>query len=287
MSRQDASDLRFPRLRFVPLELLIPHEREDLRRTTSLTERLQGSGVLRNPPVITPGTSVGDATRFVVLDGANRVSTLRTLGYPHVVAQIVDYEEPAVRLSTWHHALVDLPLCDLERELAGTSGLTICKEDLSHARALLARRESIAFIRCAETATTLSLHGGHDLHERNRILNAVVDLYRGVRPYHRVTRDSLEEARASDPKVTSLVVFPRFDPDEILEIALSGARLPAGITRHVIAWRALRVNIPLAILSDKAQAMEAKNTWLAQWVSEREALNTIRFYEESTVLFDE
>jgi L-serine kinase (ATP) / ParB family transcriptional regulator, heme-responsive regulator len=287
MSRQDASDLRFPRLRFVPLELLIPHEREDLRRTTSLTERLQESGVLRNPPIITPGTSVGDARRFVVLDGANRVSTLRALGYPHVVAQIVDYEEPAVRLSTWHHALVDLPLCDLERELAGTPGLTICKEDLSHARALLARRESIAFIRCAETATTLSLHGGHDLHERNRILNAVVDLYRGVRPYHRVTRDSLEEARASDPKVTSLVVFPRFDPDEILEIALSGARLPAGITRHVIAWRALRVNIPLAILSDKAQAIEAKNTWLERWVSEREAQNSIRFYEESTVLFDE
>jgi len=287
MPRLEASDLRFPRLRFVPLELLIPHEREDLRRTTSLAERLKESGALRNPPIITPGTSVGDAERFVVLDGANRVSTLRSSGYPHVVAQIVDYEEPAVRLSTWHHALVDLPLCDLERELTGISGLTICREDLSHARALLARRESIAFIRCAETAATLSLHGGHDLHERNRILNAVVDLYRGVRPYHRVTRDSLEEARASDPKVTSLVVFPRFDPDEILEIALSGARLPAGITRHVIAWRALRVNIPLAILSDHGQTIEAKNAWLDRWLSERASKNAIRFYEESTVLFDE
>jgi hypothetical protein len=287
MSRQDVPDLRFPRLRFVPLELLIPHEREDLRRTTRLAERLLESGALRNPPVITPGTSVGDADRYVVLDGANRVSTLTAAGYPHVVAQIVDYDEPAVRLSTWHHALVQLPLCDLERELRAIPGLTVGSEDLSHARALLARRESIAFIRCAESKVTLSLHGGHDLHERNRILNAVVDLYRGVRPYHRVTHDSLEEARANDPNVSSLVVFPRFDPDEILEIALSGARLPAGITRHVIAWRALRINVPLAILSDRAQTIEAKNAWLERWAAERATQNAIRFYEESTVLFDE
>jgi len=55
----------------------------------------------------------------------------------------------------------------------------------------------------------------------------------------------------------------------------------------VIAWRALRVNIPLAILSDHGQTIEAKNAWLDRWLSERASKNAIRFYEESTVLFDE
>ena len=286
MPHQDVPDFRIPRLRFVPIERLIPHEKEDQRRTTALMEKLRASGTLRNPPIITPGTLIGDSDRFVVLDGANRVSTVRAAGYPHVIAQIVDYDDPSVRLSTWHHALINFQLSELERALAETPGLTMRREDSSHARALLARRESIAFV-AGKGGAILSLHGGHDLHERNRLLNAVVDLYRGIRPYHRVTRDSFEEARSRDPNVSALVVFPKFQPDEILEIALSGARLPAGITRHVIAWRALRVNMPLTILEDLKQTLEEKNRWLEGWIAERVEQNSIRFYEESTVLFDE
>jgi hypothetical protein len=286
MPHQNPSDFRLPLLRIVPVERLIPHEKEDQRRASSLTDKLRESGVLRNPPIITPGTLVGDSERFVVLDGANRVSTVRAAGYPHVIAQIVDYDDAGVRLSTWHHALVRFPLSELERGLAGAPGLTMRREDVSHARALLARRESIAFV-AGESGRILSLHGGHDLHERNRLLNTVVDLCRGIHPYHRVTRDSFEDARSRDANVTALVVFPRFQPDEILEIALSGARLPAGITRHVIAWRALRVNMPLALLEEPGQTLEEKNAWLDEWLAERIEQNSVRFYEESTVLFDE
>ena len=114
-----------------------------------------------------------------------------------------------------------------------------------------------------------------------------MDLYRDRVPFHRATRDSLSEARARFQDVTALVVFPRFHPDEIIEIATSGARLPAGITRHVIPWRALRVNIALDLLADSSKPIEEKNRWLRAWIEERTVQKNIRFYEESTVLFDE
>ncbi|HET9252905.1 MAG TPA: hypothetical protein VFP58_12400 [Candidatus Eisenbacteria bacterium] len=283
------ADFRVPDLRFLEIGCLVPHEREDPKRTQALTGKLQAEGVLRNPPVVAaaPQNQQGPRSqRFVVLDGANRVSTLRAAGFPHIVAQVVPYEAPSVRLSTWHHALaVDRPE-ELERRLSKISGLSVKEQDLSHARALLARREALAFL-VRGNGSVLSLQGGRDVHRKNDLLNAIVDLYRGRHAYHRVTRDSIEEARARYPDVTCLAVFPHFLPEEILTVALAGARLPAGISRHVIAWRALRVHIPLDMMADRARGLAQKNRWLSEWMAERLAVNAVRFYEESTVLFDE
>ena len=283
MPHADPSGFRLPDLRFVAVDLLVPHEKEDQRRTESLAARLRESGILRNPPIVTPS---GSDQRFVVLDGANRVSTVRAAGFPHVVVQVVRYEDPGVRLSTWHHALGNVAAEELERALPSIPGLESHREDLSHARALLARRESIAFVERADGGV-ICLHGGPDLHARNALLNAVVDLYRGKHPYHRVTRDSIEEARARHPDAAALVVFPQFHPEEILEVALGGARLPAGITRHVIAWRALRINMPLDVMADPSRKLPEKQRWLSEWLAERVEQSAVRFYEESTVLFDE
>jgi hypothetical protein len=283
MPHADPSSFRLPDLRFVAVDLLVPHEKEDQRRTESLAVRLRESGLLRNPPIVTPA---GSDQRFVVLDGANRVSTVRAAGFPHLVVQVVRYDDPGVRLSTWHHALGKVAAEELERALTSIPGLEVRREELSHARALLARREAIAFIARAD-GTVISLHGGPDLHARNGLLNAVVDLYRGKHAYHRVTRDSIEEARVAHADAAALVVYPHFHPDEILEVALGGARLPAGITRHVIAWRALRINMPLDVMVDRNRKLSEKQRWLAEWLAERVAQSAVRFYEESTVLFDE
>jgi hypothetical protein len=55
----------------------------------------------------------------------------------------------------------------------------------------------------------------------------------------------------------------------------------------VIAWRALRVHLPLDLMADRSRGLAQKNRWLAEWMAERLATNAVRFYEESTVLFDE
>ena len=83
------------------------------------------------------------------------------------------------------------------------------------------------------------------------------------------------------------VVFERFGGPEVLELATSGARLPAGITRHVVSWRALRLNVPLDTLSDTERTLEEKNRWLDEWLRDKLHQRQVRFYQESTVLFDE
>jgi L-serine kinase (ATP) / ParB family transcriptional regulator, heme-responsive regulator len=283
MSMDDAPQLRLPDLRFVTVDALIPHEQHDQHRSAPLAQRLREQGVLRNPPIVTPLPP--DDERFVVLDGANRATAAREAGLPHIVVQVVRYEDPDLQLTTWHHALSGLPTAEFERALGRVEGLACLETDLRHARAVLARREAIAFIALDQGAITL--HGGGDLHERNEVLNRVVDTYRTHARLYRVASDSLSLARSEHADVTALVVFPRFEPDEVLELATSGARLPAGITRHLIPRRALRLNIPLERLADASASLADKNRWLDELLRDKVHQRQVRFYQESTVLFDE
>jgi len=284
MSMDVAPQLRLPDLRFVPAEALVPHEQHDQSRSGPLVQRLREQGVLRNPPIVTPLPP--DDPRFVVLDGANRATAAREAGLPHLVVQVVRYEDPGIHLTTWHHALAATPPAELERALGAVEGLACLDTDLRHARAVLARREAIAFIALPD-GRAITLHGGGELERRNAVLNAVVDSYRVRTRFYRVASDSLDDARAEHPDVTALIVFPHFEPDEVLELATSGARLPAGITRHVIPWRALRLNVPLERLADHTETLATKNRWLEEWLREKVHQRQVRFYQESTVLFDE
>lgn len=280
-------DFRMPDLRFVPTEAVFPHEWNDLQRTEPLVKALRESGVLKNPPIV---VQVGDGqrveTRYVVLDGANRTTAARAAGWPHVVAQIVRYEAPGVQLSTWYHALTGESRETLERGLAAIPGLEWHAEDDLHARALLARREALACVALSD-GEVLVLQGGRTLKERNDLLNAVVRVYQDRIPYVRVTSESLSKARAEHPEVRALVIFPHYDPAEVIELASAGEHLPAGITRHLIQWRALRINLPLEMCEDTTRSLEEKNDWLERWLLERVTRRQVRFYAEPTVQFDE
>ncbi len=283
----DAHAAHLPDLRFVPTESVLPHERPDNSRLEPLARKLREQSVLKNPPVVTPLTGEGTPhARYVVLDGANRATAARTAGFPHVLVQVVPYVDPHVRLTTWNHALSRYPHAEMQQALDGTPGLSVTPTDLLHARAVLARREALAWIQF-EDGAVLTLHGGQDIRERNALLNVVVDGYREHGKFYRVEDDSFENARARHDDVTALVVFPHFAPAEILELATAGDRLPAGITRHLVRWRALRLNVPIERLADSQQTAEQKNRWLRDWVHEKLATRQVRYYEEPTVLFDE
>lgn len=286
MTNGGGPELRLPDLRFVPVESLVPHEQHDDHRLEALALRLREQGVLKNPPVVSPlAVNGGGHSCHMILDGANRVTAIKAAGFPHAVVQVVPYLGAAVQLSTWYHALGGFDRTDLDAALDRVPTLKRHATSLLHARALLARREALAFVAYAD-GSTATLHGGHDIVERNALLNAVVDVYR-VRPFYRVGSDSVDEVRANHPDVNEIVVFPHFEPAEILELATSGERLPAGITRHLIRWRALRLNVPIERLADERLSLDEKNAWLEAWLREKMGDRQVRFYEEPTVLFDE
>ena len=288
-------DFRLPDLRFVSTAAVIPHERHDPQRLEPLVRGFREQAVLRNPPIVAPLPVVGQGetasrgfpeTIYMVLDGANRATAARAAGLPHVVVQVVHYEAPHVLLGTWHHALSQIDPHDFERACRAVAGLDCHFESILHARALLARREILAYSAHAD-GSAITFGGGHTLAEHNRMLNALVDTYSHRARFYRTSTESFEVALDRHPDVTTLVVFPHFQPAEVLELAGSGARLPAGITRHLIRWRALRINVPFEKMADPSLTLEQKDAWLKGWLEERWARRQVRFYEESTVVFDE
>ena len=273
-----------PRLEIVPTSEVIVHEQHDDQRSGPLIERLIAEGVLKNPPIVTPMGD--DDTRYVVLDGANRSTAFEQMGYPHILAQVVDYEnEEEVRLTTWHHVLAGMEAETFTGLLATVEELEYRPTDLSRARAALARRELLAYI-VGAGGMVFGVLGGHDLHSRCLLLNKMVNVYKDHGRIYRSATDHVAQVRGLYDDLTALVVFPHHEPAEILELARVSARLPAGITRHIIHRRALRVNYPLAELRADL-SLEDKNARLSDWIKGKLAAKEIRYYPEATYIFDE
>jgi len=274
--------MQLPDLRILPLDRLVPHERTDPRRVNPLLARIRQEDVLRNPPIVAPFGNGEDL--FVVLDGANRVTALRMLGVPHVLVQVVDYAQ--VQLFVWHHAITQCSVEALRDQIYDIPRLRTHEGDLTSARAALARREALAFISCDDTHQACILCGGSDVRERTELLNQLVDTYEGCAKVQRTTSDNLSEVRRSFPDASAVVVFPRYEPAEIVDLARTGVRLPAGITRHVLPLRALRLNYPMSVLCSDAPLAQ-KQGHLSEWVHECILNRRVRTYAEPTVLFDE
>jgi hypothetical protein len=271
-----------PDLRVVPVAELVLHEQHDAQRSKPLVQRLQTDGVLKNPPIVAP---IHGEQRYVVLDGANRVTAMQALGIAHIAVQVVDYEDAELILDTWHHLVSGIGVEHFKGVLHAVQGVTIELADAAHARAQLARREILLFVEYLN-GESWTVQASGTLHQRTQRLNEVVDLYKVHGLIFRVNTDHLPSLLPYYDDVTALVVFPRFESAEIIDLARAGTCLPAGITRHLIPRRALGINLPLTVLSSGANLSE-KNAWLADWLKQKMVSKTVRYYRESTFLFNE
>lgn len=272
-----------PDLRIVPIASLVPHEEHDEQRSEPLIKRIQEAGTWLNPPVVAP---MGDG-RFVILDGANRHYCLKALGYTYILVQVVDYESGEVQLETWHHVVSGLSWFEFLRQIHGIPDLFIDRTDLLSARAALARREVLAYTVLSDNRAYTLNATAHTLAARTSILRNIVDTYKVRGVLNRINTDTISAARRLYPNAVAIVVFPHYEPVEILVAARDGARLPPGISRHIVRGRAMRLHYPLQAFLDNGETLEAKNEQLRRWIQDRMAEKRIRYYAEPTYLFDE
>jgi hypothetical protein len=275
-------DAELPVLRIVPVANLVVHEYTDEQRILALLPRLERDGMLKNPPIVAP---VAGSQKYVVLDGANRTAVLARLGCRDAAVQVVDYNDPDLELLVWNHLVAAESAEAVLEPIRQIAGLRMRRVALPMARALLANRGVIGYLLPVEGAVTV-LEGGLTLEGETDLLNKIVDTYRARLRYHRVKSDELKALLPYYDGAAVLVAFPTFQPEEVAHLASNGAKLPAGITRHVIPQRALRVNVPLHILQED-RPLEEKNGWLHEQIKMRLLNREIRFYQEPTVLFDE
>ncbi|MBN2547966.1 MAG: ParB N-terminal domain-containing protein [Anaerolineales bacterium] len=273
-----------PNLQIQPSALMVPHEDVDPRRVEKLSTRLLEEGILKNPVLVAP---IPDSERFVVLDGANRTSAFQLLGIPHIVVQVVRYDDPqaGVVLDTWYHVVAGMSLEEFETALTQVANMRLEPASLVEARQALEDKETAAYIICeGGVRKVYSLSGRHppDL----KLLVDLVGAYRGRAEIFRASNDIWEIQKPYYPHIAALVVFPRLRPEDIIYAAQNGEKVPSGITRHIIPARALNINIPIGILMSE-WTLERKREWLGEWLMGRMGANAIRYYAESTFSFNE
>jgi len=271
-----------PNLQILPVESLILHEDHDLQRTLPLVEKLRAQGIIRNPPVV---MSLDDGTnRYMVLDGANRVTSLWEMEFPHIVAQVVKPNDPNVNLQTWNHVVWGMSTRTLTASLRKVKGIELVKVntrksvDAPKYVPMQVRLPNGSFFIMKETPSDLPVH--------IQTMHKVVNAYKTRASLDRTSQTLIDTFKKIYPDLTALVIFPHFKIKTVLKMASQNILLPTGITRFTVSPRALHLNYPLHELSS-GKSVEYKQDYLEYWIAERVKKKGVRLYSEATFLFDE
>jgi hypothetical protein len=271
-----------PTLRILPLESLILHEDHDNQRTLPLVEKLRAQGIIRNPPIVMP--LVDGSNRYMVLDGANRVTSLHEMEFPHIVAQVVEASNPNVNLQTWNHVIWGMSTKALMSELRKVKGLEVIKINTS--RSLDAPKYVPVQIRLPDGKFYLLTESPSDLPAHIGTLHKIVNAYKTRAALDRTSQTLIDSFKPVYHDLTALVIFPTFKIKTVLKLASQQIVLPTGITRFTVSPRALHLNYPLHELSS-GKSIEYKEAYLKTWIEERVKKKGVRLYSEATFLFDE
>lgn len=270
-----------PELKILPLEQLILHEDHDLQRTLPLVAKLRAQGILRNPPIVMP---LSDSSgRYMVLDGANRVTSLHEMECPHIVAQVVEPGDKNVTLQTWNHIVWGMDSQSLVEAVREVKAITLMKIDPQ--KSFDPPESTPVQIRLPDGSVYLA-HPPAELIDKVNALHGIVDCYKEIALLDRTSQTLADTFKTTYPDMTALVIFPRFDIPSVLYLAGENCVLPTGITRFTISPRALHLNYPLHELSS-GKPIEYKEAYLQHWVVERIKNKGVRHYVEATFLFDE
>jgi hypothetical protein len=271
-----------PHLEQIPLTSLVIHEWHDKQRTPLLISRILESGVWRNPPLVTPLRD--DSQRYMVLDGANRVTALQEMGYPHAVVQVVNPDDPGLRLYNWNHVVWGWKPDELISAIQQVPEINLARGTMT--RPDISGDDGLALVQLPRGDLFTIKIAAQSLISRVELLNAIVGSYKDQTRLDRTNEWSVVRLNASYPDLSGLVIFPHFEIHQVLRLAGEGCLLPTGITRFMVSPRVLHLNYPLdAMIAQKPIA--EKNEELQRFIQKRISEKGVRDYAEATYLFDE
>ena len=277
--------INLPTLRILPTSSLIPHEWHDNSRAKPLIERLRANGVLRNPPIVTPFDDGTD--RYMVLDGANRSAAFMEMGLPHILVQLAMEDDPGLELQKWNHVLWNWDTEALISSIRKLPEISFEKIDPDVKRPQSEWPEkTLIWMQTPGGDAYIARTEDTRLEARANQLAKIAHLYTDKAHLDRTTAQRISELNGQYDNLTAIVVYPPFKVHQVLELCEAGILLPPGVTRFTMSPRALRVNYSLDELASN-KSLADKNAALGRWVNERIARKGMRYYAESTVLFDE
>lgn len=275
---------KLPVLAVLPVHSLVIHEHHDASRTGPLIERIRSSGVFTNPVIVMP---LHDHTaRYMVLDGANRTTATRQMGFDHILAQVVEPDELGVETQTWNHVVWDIPPEQFFENIRQIEGISLRKSNAEKAYENVIHRQGLCAIHLPDGRVYEAHVHSANGRKRNEFLNSIVDTYKSTGRLDRTNQRTIEPLKKLYTSLSGLVFMPKLKIRHLTQLVSQGEFLPAGVTRFTISPRALRVNFPLNVLLSDI-SLEEKNDALHHFIQSRMSSKGVRYYAEETVLYDE
>ncbi|MDM8556283.1 NAD(P)-dependent oxidoreductase [Desulfococcaceae bacterium HSG7] len=266
-------------IQVVAMEDVFPHENIDPRRVARLSEKIKSATVMTNPPIV-----VASDGQYIVLDGATRTTAFRQLGYPHIIVQVFAEEDDKLGLDTWRHAIRQIEPEKLVHILDSIPEISMIASQPETVLQEMTDYGGLCYLTTVENKTfhIKPAPGVNHLDALNKLTNTYIEASYVTRSIENDINLVAEE----HPDLAALVIFPKYEIEQVLQIARARRALPAGITRFLIPGRVMRLNADLAMLKS-SQSLSEKNEWLYELTMKKLADDQVRYYQEPVYLLDE
>jgi hypothetical protein len=263
-------------LRLIKSSDLSLHEECEDNRYNKLIERFKEEKVLYNPLI------VGEyQDKFILIDGANRYEALSRIGCKAILAQLVNYKSSKVRLKSWYHFVNSMTMDDLKDYLISHS----LEYKEWNVKKKFNKINRVGVI--SKNGEAICIKFSKDFEEMMKSICALNKYYETEFNYIRIDSDAdLSDINGLSPNEGLLFVYPDFQKEHIVKISQLSQKLPAGITRHLIPNRVLRIKYEIDELKSDNN-LEKRNDELNKLIENKVESKKVRLYKEPILIFDE
>lgn len=275
--------LTIPQLAILDITKVRLHEKTDPPRVDRLKKQLQKTGILKDPII---ASRLNGHEDYLIVDGATRTMALKELGYKHILVQIVDYDDDDVELKTWAHCVKHLSAKSILKKIQAIKDAEIKVKPIHKADTFLQEGEITSYfiLKNQPDALCITCMSGL-LTQEIELLNKLTDIYSGKTEVLRILYSDVSPSLfVNHPDITA-IYCTRMTKSKVKRIFAHNLPIAAGITRHLIPTRILRVNLALKFLKSHLSTIE-KNKELKKLVQKLMEEKAIRYYSEPIYLFD-
>ena len=257
------------------------HETTETNRLRNIYERISNSKYLMNPVI------VGNyGSQKILIDGANRLSTLKEIGCKLIIAQLTDYKSKRIRLRNWNHLVYDTKIEHVV-DFCLENGYKYEEKTYKDAKSIIQQFNNYILVSDISNGRSILIHLPKKFKENIERLHQFTKFYFNVYSFDRSEEEiTYHDLRKYSRRKGLLVEFFHFDKKQIVKIANNESKLPAGISRHILDNRVLHVKYDISKLKD-GRNLEQKRADLSKYLLNKIDTNKVRQYRESVIVFDE
>lgn len=257
------------------------HETTEAKRLRNIFDRISNSKYLLNPVII---GQYGNS--LILIDGANRLSTLQEIGCKIIIAQITDYKHKRIKLKNWNHLIYEVGINEI-KNFCLKNNFSYKEVIYKEGREFLKNNFSNILISEIGSGKSLLIKLPAKFDDAITRLNDFTKFYFNVHKFDRSEEEiTFNDLNKYSRKKGLLVEFFKFKKEQIVKIANSNAKLPAGISRHILDNRVLHVRYEISKLKSDLNLDEKRNE-LQKYLLTKIDSNKVRQYRESVIVFDE